>query len=660
MARRIHHSRYSYFDVDIADCPPSPPFSHHTEHTSWDSYPLFTLQDSGPLRKTRSLSPEARHDTTRADDQRLFSGCSKPAHILERSLTPPCRFDSSPMDGSTSPERTASALLPELLPPPHDAFFRPQPPSPPLDTPELVQRSLPALQDPVCPPSCLSLNTQDLPETLDAEMRDVDEAHFARPSTSRLCHSGRPTEDDFSSKRLCLWHSAEAEKDISLPSGSSSSALMSSYPELLTPVTPTSFTWISEPPFPEEPVDSIDDLSFDDYNMSDWAASSSSSSYAPVPNDFKRRSRSLEFPEINGFDPSSSAGPSYHHPLRSYTSPPGLPTCDEDLDSPWSMNIDDATAPRSPRPPSATLPGDTYEHSRYPQDTLPLEVDPPPGTSAPRCRDPLSLPCLFDEDVFISPHSPRAFTTRLPELEMEEDTDMEPPSSPRSPYRELSPIEDDPFTQPATISPSLLVPQTGEGLGLFIQPSSIDPPLARSPSPDEDDMHFLDIQLDPASTSLPVGEFISLRTLRRRALDAEREARSFEAELAERVSTASDALLPSHLYLCDAVEKRARKHELHVATEQRAEARKARKREKQRSKEVGALLDLKMERGVPQGKIRSVPQLVANMLLKRRDVCRPLANRKPAGAAASLVSSPLRVSFAVEDLMEDDDAFSNI
>ena len=72
------------------------------------------------------------------------------------------------------------------------------------------------------------------------------------------------------------------------------------------------------------------------------------------------------------------------------------------------------------------------------------------------------------------------------------------------------------------------------------------------------------------------------------------------------------------------------------------------------------MLDLKMERGAPQGKIRSVAQLVANMLLKRRDVCRPLANRKPACAAASLVSSPLRVSFAVEDLMEDDDAFSNI
>ena len=109
MARRIHHSRYAYFDVDITDCPPSPPFSHHTEHTSWDSYPLFTLQDSGPLRKTRSLSPEGRHDTTRADDQRLFSGCSKPAHILERSLTPPCRFDNSPMDGSISPEQIGRA-----------------------------------------------------------------------------------------------------------------------------------------------------------------------------------------------------------------------------------------------------------------------------------------------------------------------------------------------------------------------------------------------------------------------------------------------------------------------------------------------------------------------------------------------------------------------
>lgn len=67
--------------------------------------------------------------------------------------------------------------------------------------------------------------------------------------------------------------------------------------------------------------------------------------------------------------------------------------------------------------------------------------------------------------------------------------------------------------------------------------------------------------------------------------------------------------------------KRLRKHDLHVAMDMRAEARWARKREKQRSKEVGALLDLKTERGVAPGKgaMRSIAQLVANMVLCRRD-----------------------------------------
>ncbi|KAH9915752.1 uncharacterized protein B0H18DRAFT_1040303 [Fomitopsis serialis] len=65
-----------------------------------------------------------------------------------------------------------------------------------------------------------------------------------------------------------------------------------------------------------------------------------------------------------------------------------------------------------------------------------------------------------------------------------------------------------------------------------------------SPPPDGDDLQFLDIQLGPASTNLEVDEFLQLRAVRRRALSAERAARSAEAKLAELVRTAAKALLP--------------------------------------------------------------------------------------------------------------------
>ncbi|KAH9925168.1 uncharacterized protein B0H18DRAFT_1119597 [Fomitopsis serialis] len=65
-----------------------------------------------------------------------------------------------------------------------------------------------------------------------------------------------------------------------------------------------------------------------------------------------------------------------------------------------------------------------------------------------------------------------------------------------------------------------------------------------SPPPDGDDLQFLDLQLGPASTNLEVDEFLQLRAVRRRALPAERAARSAEAKLAELVRAAAKALLP--------------------------------------------------------------------------------------------------------------------
>ncbi|KAH8100397.1 hypothetical protein BXZ70DRAFT_871178, partial [Cristinia sonorae] len=215
------------------------------------------------------------------------------------------------------------------------------------------------------------------------------------------------------------------------------------------------------------------------------------------------------------------------------------------------------------------------------------------------------------------------------------DDVFEAPSSPHSPHSDLPELADDelyPSFPPGTISPSLLspAPETpNEGLGLFIQ---ADPPLRRSPSPEDDALQFLDVQFDPTISNLDVDEFLALRGLRRRALDAERDARMRETVFTERVATAATALLPSSLAEAgvsdDLAEKRLRKHELYVAMDLRNEARKDRKREKQLSKEIGTLLDIKMNGsfgGEPAG--GSVRQLVASMMMRRQEASRSLANR---------------------------------
>ncbi|KAI0648536.1 hypothetical protein C8Q79DRAFT_579900 [Trametes meyenii] len=271
-----------------------------------------------------------------------------------------------------------------------------------------------------------------------------------------------------------------------------------------------------------------------------------------------------------------------------------------------------------------------------------------------------------------APHSPHHGSFSLPDFDMEDLS--APPQSPHSPHLALPELEDEemlpPPTEPHapsmdTISPSLLggaPPPEREGLGLFLQSVSIDPPLARSPSPDEDDLQFLDIQLDPASTHLEIGEFLQLRALRKSALQQERAMRQAEADYNDRVTAAAGALLPPAQTDADVAEKRARKRELHAAMEMRAEARRVRKLQKQRSKEIGALLDLKMQTpispidGFPPivggGKAwtRSIAHLVAHMVLRRRDRSRPLENKPPPDVLLPRASR-LRASVSADDLL---------
>ncbi|TFY62817.1 hypothetical protein EVJ58_g3617 [Rhodofomes roseus] len=341
------------------------------------------------------------------------------------------------------------------------------------------------------------------------------------------------------------------------------------------------------------------------------------------------------------------------------------------------MNIDgDPPPPNSPRPPLALLlPSSDDSDSSFSDTVISPEEGPWSTSLSPTAysdlrnshNDPLCITPI--------PRPPHQLPDNLPDTHGGVSAASPPsPSSPTLPLSSLPvhiPQQSSEESISETVAPSLLSPppQDPEGLGLFLQPISIDPPLARSPSPDDDDLQFLDVQLDTAQTTLEVDEFLQLRAVRRRALAAERAARSAEAELAERVSAAAKALLPpSHSAIdvdmdmsddiFDDDAKRLRKHDLHVAMDMRAEARRARKREKQRSKEVGALLDLKMERGVAPGKgaMRSIAQLVANMVLRRRDTFRPLANRKTSAVRAPLVPTRLSCCVSAEDLLEPEHA----
>lgn len=386
------------------------------------------------------------------------------------------------------------------------------------------------------------------------------------------------------------------------------------------------------------------------------------------------------------------------------------------------------------------------------------------------------------------PHSPNTFSLHLPPLDPFPDTSYDgfyndidasasdtvmphdeessdgvpPPLPPPSPSRRAiyalpGELDDDSYQTPAMFGSSsyppdhspIMVPSSSHqgdtstfGLGLFLPPSAIDPPIVRSPSPEDEENSpealapAFSFSGDPEVTAQLTAECEGLRALRRRALAAERAARVAEAELGERVTSAASALLPplrstpfssssstsssssssssasssssssspSSSYSSSSVsesasemareaeltvqEKRMRKRELQAAMDARAEARRIRKREKQRARETGTLLELKMrdtgayrdrererererERDIDvegysmdmdkesdhsnrdrEGKgVRTVAQLVAGMMLRRRETSRPLAGRAPTSRAKPYVPSALYSFVSLDDIM---------
>jgi hypothetical protein len=282
----------------------------------------------------------------------------------------------------------------------------------------------------------------------------------------------------------------------------------------------------------------------------------------------------------------------------------------------------------------------------------PSESDPePPSPSASSS----SLTSLIDYDELPSPSSPLISRLDLPDLEDDVLPEIVPSSPSRRSYSGLpdSDVEmgdstsdpvlalpgqqllslpgadtDDDLIPRIATPASRSVPFTPSQPLLFIDDPR-DVPLPRSPSPED-----FDLRLSPEDITDP--ELAKLFDLRKRSIAAERAARRLEA-LTEDVDLFT-----------------------------RAEARKIRKRERERSKEVGTLLRLKLGDGVPtcpqeqspecdpqnytrrRGVIGSVSQLVAQMVFRRNETSRPLAKRKTANTAREYVRSALYTVTASE------------
>jgi hypothetical protein len=235
----------------------------------------------------------------------------------------------------------------------------------------------------------------------------------------------------------------------------------------------------------------------------------------------------------------------------------------------------------------------------------------------------VSLPDLDDIDLGPAPSSPsRRSVSSLPDFGMEDD-----PFSPSSPGQRLLSLpgaDTDDYLLPSPSPPSdalpepyFTVPSQGSSLLLIDDPNDVPPPRSPSPEHFDLDLSLVDLCDDP--------DLKKLCELRKRAVAGERAARAMEAQMLEQ-----------------------------GAVHMRAEARRVRKMEKEKSREIGALLRLKVgQGGRTEGKgerergkgakkvISSLSQLVARMMFRRSETFRPLANRRAGCAPRDYVHSSL-------------------
>ena len=189
-----------------------------------------------------------------------------------------------------------------------------------------------------------------------------------------------------------------------------------------------------------------------------------------------------------------------------------------DSDTDMALDPSPLPSPSSPRPRLLHVPMPLESDNDLSYTDTVMPADDEDDTTPPAAQPPLgqlfqSLPNYTTEEDLMyltpAPRSPHAMLSELHDLDMDDDFI---PSSPHSPHSDLPELFDEELYPPLpmdTISPSLLspAPETPEeGLGLFIQP---DPPLRRSPSPEDDALQFLDIQFDPAASDPDVHELLS-------------------------------------------------------------------------------------------------------------------------------------------------------
>ncbi|KAH8984983.1 hypothetical protein EDB86DRAFT_3219199 [Lactarius hatsudake] len=276
-----------------------------------------------------------------------------------------------------------------------------------------------------------------------------------------------------------------------------------------------------------------------------------------------------------------------------------------------------------------------------------------------------------DEDFFESSPLPQS-PSRRSFSELPEDTAMNglSPSPPQSPLLAGQPLLTLPGAEPDN---SLIVSEPpvsewsapssprGSGLGLFLPIQA-----ASSNQPETSETHAVEPNLNfstEAIARVDAFEFEKLKSVRRRTWVLERKAKEDEVFHAKRAELLAGRLsvappVPSKLadfdergggppgepaQLDESDEKTIRSWLLYTEA-RRAEARRVRKREKERGRELQALLRLKLgedpdvtERAtgaavtkIKPGKtaIVSMPQLVARMIMKRRDTPRPFSPRR--------------------------------
>ena len=659
-SRAEYHHPHNINEISSVHCTAPALVSHGPQHKqnppgTWCCRPDSCTQLSEQVYNKPLLSfllppqqPKAPQDT-----QGLFIGdiFTSPVSTDSSLLPLPCDCDPHLMNSHSCSELSSSSLS-GFYPTSHDGYYRPQPPSPPLDTPELVQRSLPRLRE--SEPSSI-----DLLQLSPTSTALTDSDLTTSPLGTRAYPDGHDDDSSISCKRQRRWDQSDSEVFGVLPTGfaeynfGDGTRLSPLEVESLSPELPMT-TW---------PTPADDFRSYVPNHGNHGQASTWNTNMVPL-NDLpafgeeastavqKSRGLSLDSSGLEDLKFKPSKNSSAYQPLRARTTLlKPMPELQSLWESTQQMEID---PPSSPQPGSLLLPLHGFD-----TESEDVRTQSTPDSLFDTDSQPTPLPDLFDQPSFeISP------VHELPDLEMDDIPSA--PSSPHSPLMQLLPDpSDEMFDVPfdVTISPSLLGPPApNDGLGLFVEPSGVDPPFIRSPSPSDYELQILEGQVDIASSGLPEDEFQTLRAYYDSVQLAETNARERENALDRRVKDISALLDPSKV-VSDPAVMYMRRQELRQASEQRAEARRARKKEKYRLREIGAILDLKMglDRSVFQGRgsMRSVPQLVANMVLKRRDMSRSLANRKTASTGTSRrASSPLRASVVVdlEDAEHDSDA----